>query len=52
MFYLFKKTEIEWELISSFENLNDALFEMAQLNQENEYRIEKRDGSNSEILEK
>lgn len=51
MYHLFKKTEIEWELISLFDNINDALFEMAQLNQENEYRIERIDGSNSEILE-
>ena len=52
MFCVFKKSGDEWILISSFEDINEAVFELAQLKVDgNEYRIERRDGSNSEILE-
>lgn len=52
MFIVFKKSVDEWILISSFENINDALFEVDKLKVDgNEYRIERIDGANSEILE-
>ena len=52
MYFIFKKSGEEWEQISSFEEINDAFFEVDQLKVDgNEYRIERKDGSNSEILE-
>lgn len=52
MFHIFKKSNDEWEFISSFEELQLAISEIEQLKVDgDEYRIEKKDGSNSEILE-
>lgn len=52
MFCVFKKSGNEWEPISLFEELALAISEIDILKIDGgEYRIEKIDGSNSEILE-
>ena len=50
MFYIFKKCNDEWEFILSVETFEEAAF-IAKIDNEVEHRIEKKDGSNSEILE-
>lgn len=50
MFSIFKKSGEEWELLLSVETFEEALF-ISNIDKEIEHRIEKKDGSNSEILE-